>query len=325
MNPMLDWGINLIAWLQASFPWLRSPMQFFSFLGSEESFLLLLPFLYWCVDARLGARVGAILCISSNVNDFFKLAFHTPRPYWVSTKVQAMSSETSYGLPSGHAQNTLSIWGLIGAAGRSWLRWAIAILIFLIGLSRIFLAVHFPTDVLLGWLIGGLVLWAFLRWEASVLAWVNRRALAEKIGLALAASILLIVIPLAGLTFAPPSDPPAWATTAATAFPPKPGEPAINPRDIGGSVGVAGVFFGFTAGLALLFHQTRFDARGVWRKRVLRFLLGAAGVLVLWMGLRAILPRDASLAAQTLRYLRYAVTGLWVGYGAPVLFIKLRL
>jgi len=37
------------------------------------------------------------------------------------------------------------------------------------------------------------------------------------------------------------------------------------------------------------------------------------------------LPRDASLVAQALRYLRYAVTGFWVAYGAPWLFIKLKL
>ena len=325
MNPILEWGIALIAWLQASFPWLRSPMQFLSFLGNEDFFLVLLPFLYWCVDPRLGARVGILLAVSSNVNDFFKLFLHTPRPYWVSAQVKAMSSETSYGLPSGHAQNTLSVWGLVGAAARGWLRWAMVVLIFLIGLSRVFLAVHFPTDVLLGWAIGGVVLWAFMRWEARVLAWVNRHTLAQKTGLAFVASLLLIAIPLVGNLFLPLADPPEWAAMAAQAYPLKPGELAINPRDIGGAVGVAGVFFGLTAGLALLFHQTSFDTRRVWWKLLLRFALGAVGVLVLWMGLRAVLPRDASLVAQALRYLRYAVTGFWVAYGAPWLFIKLKL
>jgi len=325
MNPILEWGVNLIAWLQASFPWLRDPMLVVSFLGNEDFFLVLLPFIYWCVDARLGARVGVILAISVNVNHFFKLFFHTPRPYWVSTQVKAMSSETSYGLPSGHAQNTLSVWGLVGAAGRGGLRWTMAVLIFLIGLSRVFLAVHFPTDVLLGWVIGGVVLWAFMRWEAQALAWVNRHSLAQKIGLAFVASLLLIAIPLAGYLFLPPVDPPEWAAMATRAYPPEPGELAINPRDIGGAVGVAGVFFGLTAGLALLFHQTSFDTRRVWWKLLLRFALGAAGVLVLWMGLRMVLPRDASLPAQVLRYLRYTVTGFWVAYGAPWVFIRLRL
>ena len=325
MNPILDWGINLIAGIQAAAPWLRSPMMFFSFLGNEEFFILFLPFWYWCVDARLGLRVGIILSVSGSLSTFFKLAFHAPRPYWVSTQVQAMSSEPSYGLPSGHAQHAASIWGTVGAAGRGWLRWAMIALIFLIGFSRIVLAVHFPTDVLLGWLIGGLLLWAFLRWEAPVLAWFNRRTLWQKIGLALAASIVLIAIALAGSAFLPPADPPEWEASAARAFPPAPGESAINPRDMGGTVGIAGVFFGLVAGATLLFHQTAFDAKSEWWKRLLRYVLGAAGVAIIWLGLRMVLPRDASLMSQALRYLRYALAGFWMGYGAPWVFIKLRL
>ena len=325
MNPILDWGINLIAGLQASVPWLRGSMTFLSFLGNEEFFILFLPLLYWCVDARLGLRVGVILSASGSVNTFFKLAFHAPRPYWVSAQVQAMSSETSYGLPSGHAQHATTIWGTVGAAGQRWLRWAMAALIFLIGFSRIVLAVHFPTDVLLGWLIGGLMLWAFLRWEAPVLAWFNRHTLGQKIGLAFAVSILLIAIALAGSAFLPPSDPPEWEATAALAYPPAPGETAINPRDMGGTVGIAGVFFGLVAGAMLLFHQTNFDAKSEWWKRLLRYVLGAVGVAIIWMGLRMVLPRDASLVSQILRYLRYALAGFWMGYGAPWLFIKLKL
>lgn len=325
MNPILEWGINLIAGIQAAAPWLRGPMTFFSFLGNEEFFILFLPLWYWCVDARLGLRVGIILSASSSVNTFFKLAFHAPRPYWVSTQVQAMSSEPSYGLPSGHAQSATAIWGTVGAAGPGWLRWAMIALIFLIGFSRIVLAVHFPTDVLLGWLIGALLLWAFLRWEAPVLAWFNRRTLGQKIGFAFAVSILLIAIALAGSAFLPPTDPPEWEATAARAYPPAPGEPAINPRDIGGTVGIAGVFFGLVAGATLLFHQTNFDAKSEWWKRLLRYVLGAVGVGIIWMGLRLVLPRDASLVSQVLRYLRYALAGFWMGYGAPWVFIKLKL
>jgi membrane-associated phospholipid phosphatase len=325
MNPILQWGINFIAEIQATAPWLRGPMTFFSFLGNEEFFILFLPLLYWCVDAHLGLRVGTILSASVSLNTFFKLAFHTPRPYWVSTQVQAMSSEPSYGLPSGHAQHATVIWGTVGAAGPRWLRWAMTALIFLIGFSRIMLAVHFPTDVLLGWLIGGLVLWAFLRWEAPVLAWFNRRTLGRKIGLAFAASILLIAIALAGSVFLPPTDPPEWEANAARAFPPPPGELAINPRDMGGTVGIAGVFFGLVAGATLLLQQTKFDGKSQGWKLLWRYMLGAVGVAIIWLGLRMVLPRDASLPSQVLRYLRYALAGFWMGYGAPWTFIKLRL
>ena len=325
MNPLLNWGINLIADVQAIAPSLRGSMEFFSFLGTEEFYILFLPLLYWCVDPRLALRVGIILCASTSINTFFKLAFHAPRPYWVSTRVQAMSSEASYGIPSGHAQNAMAIWGSIGATGGRWLRLAMVLLVFLISFSRIVLAVHFPTDVLLGWILGGLLLGAALCWEAPVLAWFKRRSFGARIGWILAASLALVAIPSAGLTFLPTSDPPEWATTAALAYPPAPGQSAIHPRDISGMVGVAGFFFGLVSGATLLFHQTSFDARSEWWRRLLRYALGVVGVAIIWMGLKRVLPHDASLASQVLRYSRYALAGIWMGYAAPWLFIRLRL
>jgi hypothetical protein len=116
-----------------------------------------------------------------------------------------------------------------------------------------------------------------------------------------------------------------WETTAAIAYPPPPGEPAINPRDTTGVVGIAGAFFGLVVGVTLLFRQTCFNAGGEWRKRILRYVLGAVGVVIVWMGLRLIFPRDASVVSQVLRYLRYVLAGFWISYAAPWLFIKLRL
>ena len=325
MNPILDWGIHFIAGLQTSAPWLVAPSRFFSFLGTEEFYLFILPFLYWCVDVRLGLRVGVILSVSNSLNTFFKFVFHQPRPYWVSDKVRVINAEASYGLPSGHAQHAMTVWGKIAASVKGWARWLMAAVIFPIAFSRIVLAVHFPTDVLAGWMIGGMILWAFLKWEAPVMAWFNRFTLAQKIDLAFAASMLLLIISLAGLAFVPPADPPQWEITARRAISLAPGESAIHPRVTTGMVGVAGTFFGLVAGALLIFQQGGFDARGTWWKRAVRFALGVIGVVILWLGLRRVFPRDASLVSQVLRYLRYALTGFWVGYGAPWVFIKLGL
>jgi membrane-associated phospholipid phosphatase len=325
MNPILDWGIHFIAGLQTSAPWLAAPARFFSFLGTEEFYLFLLPFLYWCVNVPLGLRVGVILTVSDSLNIFFKLVFHQPRPYWVSDKVRVIHAETSYGLPSGHAQHAMSVWGTMAAWVKGWLRWLIAALIFLIGYSRIVLAVHFPTDVLVGWLIGGVILWSFLKWETAVMAWFNRFTLVQKIGLAFAASMLLLIISLAGLAFLPPADPLQWEITAGRAISLAPGRSAIHPRGTTGMIGVAGTFFGLVAGAILIFQRGGFDAAGKWSKRALRFGVGIIGLAILWFGLRKLFPHDASLVSQVLRYLRYAVTSFYVAYGAPWVFIKLGL
>jgi membrane-associated phospholipid phosphatase len=325
MDPILDLGIDFIAGLQASAPWLEAPSRFFSFLGTEEFYLFILPFLYWSVDVRLGLRISVILSVSDSLNSLFKFVFHQPRPYWVSDKVKVIRAEASYGLPSGHAQHAVTVWGTIAAQGKGWLRWLMAALIFLIGFSRIVLAVHFPTDVLAGWLIGGVILWAFVKWEAAVIAWYNRFTPAQKIGLAFAASMLLIIVSLAGLAFVPPADPLQWGSAAARAFSPAPSKSAIYARAAAGTVGVAGTFFGLVAGAILIFQRGGFDAHGPWSKRAGRFALGMIGVVILWLGLHMVFPRDASLASQVLRYLRCALTGFWVAYGAPCVFIKLGL
>jgi membrane-associated phospholipid phosphatase len=325
MNHILEWGIDFIAGLQTSIPWLVAPSRFFSFLGTEEFSLFFLPFLYWCVDVHLSLRVGVILSVSNSLNIFFKFAFHQPRPHWVSDKVRVIYAEASYGMPSGHAQHAMTVWGRIAVLVKGWARWLMVAVIFLIGFSRIVLAVHFPTDVLAGWLIGGVILWAFLKWEAPVMAWFSRFTLAQKIGLAFAASMLLLIISLAGLAFVPPADPPQWEITAARAISLAPGESAINSRVTTGMVGVAGTFFGLVAGAILIFQRGGFDARGTWWKRAVRFALGVIGVGILWLGLRMVFPRDASLVSQGLRYLRCALTGFWVAYGAPWVFIKLGL
>ena len=325
MNPVLDWGIHFIAELQTSAPGLVTPARFFSFLGTEEFYLIILPFLYWCADVRLGLRVGLILTVSDSLNIFLKLIFHQPRPFWVSERVRAFGAEGSYGLPSGHAQHAMTVWGTMAAGVKGWLRWLMAALIFLIGYSRIVLAVHFPTDVLAGWLIGGSILWAFLKWESALMAWFNRFTLAQKIGLAFAASMLLLIVSIAGLIFVPPADPSQWEVTAGRALSLAPGQAAIHPRGTTGMVGVAGTFFGLVAGAILIFRRGEFDAGGPWSKRAVRFGLGMIGATILWLGLRTVFPHDASIVAQILRYLRYAVIGLWVTYAAPWVFIKLGL
>src|SRR5262249_3757044 len=57
--------------------------------------------------------------------------------------------------PSGHAQNTAAVWGTFAALLR---RPAVSVLalvvIFLVGLSRLYLGLHWPVDVVSGWAIG---------------------------------------------------------------------------------------------------------------------------------------------------------------------------
>jgi hypothetical protein len=137
--------------------------------------------------------------------------------------------------------------------------------------------------------------------------------------------MLLLTISMAGLAFVSPADPPQWEITAARALSLTPGQSAIHPRGTTHMFGVAGTFFGLAAGAILIFQRGGFSARGPWWKRVLCFVLGMIGATILSLGLGIVLPQDASLASQVLRYLRHVLTGFWVSYAAPWVFIKLSL
>lgn len=103
-----------LAWIvafQSLGDWLVVPMKLLSFLGVEEFYLIALSFLYWCVDAGLGLRVGVMMLFSSGLNTILKIPFHAPRPYWVSTAVKPLWAESSFGIPSGHAQQAVAVWG----------------------------------------------------------------------------------------------------------------------------------------------------------------------------------------------------------------------
>ena len=81
MQTLIDSGIAFIIGLQSVGDWLIVPMRFFSYLGTEDFFFLVLPLIYWSIDSALGLRVGLILATSSMFNYMGKLFFAGPRPY----------------------------------------------------------------------------------------------------------------------------------------------------------------------------------------------------------------------------------------------------
>lgn len=66
----------------------------------------------------------------------------------------------TFSFPSGHAYGSFLTYGFLAILSGSLPVLAVAtVLIFLIGLSRIYLGAHFPSDVAGGWLLAGAVLW----------------------------------------------------------------------------------------------------------------------------------------------------------------------
>jgi len=323
MDALHDLEIVMVHFIQSLGPWMMAPMRFFTFLGEEEFFVLVMPVLFWCFSPGLGLRIGLLLMVSNSLNTYLKMLFHSTRPYWLTNQVRGWVSETSFGFPSNHAQSAASIWGYLAVYFRWRWTWVIALLLIgLIGLSRVYLGVHFPSDVLGGWIIGALLAWVFYRGEGRLRSWLGRRTLTEQVGLAFAVSVTFLVVN--GLVLAVTSSveiPAFWLENARFSDP----DQVMDPFAVSGMITSAGTWFGLAAGSAWLWRSGGFDVRGTGLQYVGRYLLGIAGVALLWYGLGQVFPRTEDLPGYSLRFLRYGLVGLWVSALAPALFFRFGL
>lgn len=131
--------------------------KYITMLGDEIFYLILIPVIYLCLNKITGLNLITFYLISSISNTYLKDIFHTLRPS--PQKVRVLIEESSYAFPSNHAQGAVVFWGyLFSKAKKIWIKNLLLIIIFLISLSRIYLGVHFPIDILSGWLIGFLIL-----------------------------------------------------------------------------------------------------------------------------------------------------------------------
>ncbi|RMF09676.1 MAG: phosphatase PAP2 family protein, partial [Candidatus Neomarinimicrobiota bacterium] len=151
---------TIIVWIQQqAFPGLIPLMKGVTALGNETFYLLGLPVLFWCWKKELALPLLILLYLTFLTNTLLKLGFASPRPAEALHLVPA----DGYGFPSGHAQMAMVLWGYLGWR-TGWNKSALT-LIFLIGLSRIVLGVHYPADVIGGWTIGLVLLTAGIALE----------------------------------------------------------------------------------------------------------------------------------------------------------------
>ena len=91
-------------------------------------------------------------CVSS----LLKLIIHSPRPFTAFSEVQTLFPETGYGFPSGHSTFYMALAFAMYFSHKKT-GYAMMVLAVLVGLARIFAGVHFPLDILGGWLLGALI------------------------------------------------------------------------------------------------------------------------------------------------------------------------
>ncbi len=289
MFQMLDSGITLILGLQQLSPAMDPFFKALTFLGNETFFLISLPWVYWCLCKRTGARLSLLFLVSAYINMVAKLMADMPRPFEYSDAVRQIVAASGGGFPSGHTQGAVVFWGYLAYKFRNTLFRSIAgFLILGIPLSRVYLGVHFPIDIAGGYLLGSILLYGFIKSEKYIYD------LHQKIGFAgmLVAAACLPAI-LAVLVF---EDKTAVSAMAALA--------------------------GMGIGFLLEFRYLGFTPPQNWRIKAAAFTLGMVVFALAYVGLK--IGFAGLEPAALFRYIRYGLVGLWGGVGAPWLFLKLK-
>ena len=128
---------------------------------------------YLLMDGKRGAALWVLTSVSGGavLSNLLKLAIERPRPDLVARLVEVNTSS----FPSGHATLAAVTYLTLGALlsrvearrrVKIYVLTVAVVLTLLIGVSRIYLGVHWPTDVLAGWCVGAV--WAMLCWRIAL-------------------------------------------------------------------------------------------------------------------------------------------------------------
>ena len=302
MEALLQWGLDCIRLIQG---WANPPltmlMRFITFLGSAGAYIAVVCFVYWCIDEKKGLHLGIMMLISIWINLSLKWALDQPRPFFPAYDPSVgIISERLGGFPSGHAQNTLVALTIISTwLTRRWAYIAAALVCLLVGFSRVYLGVHFPTDVIGGWLIGGIMLAVYFLANRRIEALIAKGGFRGGIYASAALAFVMIL----------------YRPSAALLMP-------------------GGMLLGFGAGYCLCKNYFNFSASalsgrtGIFRCLALlvRFLLGITVFALLYVASGKVMGgMDNSGNYQLVVFLRFVLLALWISAGAPWLFRFLRL
>jgi len=155
-------------------PWVEEAARDITALGSIIVVVILSGALigYLLLLRKRGPALLMLISVAGGtaLNDVLKFFFDRPRPDLVLHAAQVFTSS----FPSGHAAVSAVVYLTLGAllakdapsvAVKVYIMAVAIFLVLLIGVSRVFLGLHYPTDVLAGWSIGSA--WALTCWVAA--------------------------------------------------------------------------------------------------------------------------------------------------------------
>ena len=291
-----QWEVTLMEWLQANLGSAAiSMMSFFSLFGEELPLILIVGFIYWSYDKKLGRRMGLSAIMGLTWSTMIKNLVLRRRPYFDHENIKILRivephgdiydiSIQGYSFPSAHSTNAVTVFGSLATNLRKrWIVILAIILPMLTGISRFVVGAHYPTDVMAGWLLG-----------LTSVTVVNM--LQERVKKTITLYGILLVIALPGFFYCRTED---YFTSM-------------------------GLMIGFMGGTLLDDRFVHFENTEKLLFRVLRVLGGLVVYLVLNTLLKLPFSKeflsDGSIAALVIRFARYAIVSV-VAFGVyPMVF-----
>lgn len=271
-----------------------------TYLGSEIGLIVLALLFFWCIDKREGYYLFLVGFVGTLLNQFLKIVCRIPRP-WVAYPdfkpvESAVEGATGYSFPSGHTQASVGLFGGIAYGTKTkWVRILTVALAVLIPISRMYLGVHYPTDVLASVAIALALIFLFrplVRPEKP-----KQMALLLGSVTLLAVGYLLFV-----LLFPFPAD--------------------TDPVNLAEAVKNAYTLLGVLLGICLVyFLDTRFsllDTEAPLAGQILKYVLGLLLALGIKEGLKA--PLTALLGKEPQNAVRYFLLVVFAGALWPLTF-----
>ena len=166
-----EWEVSLMQWIQS---WLGTVgvtiASMFTMLGEDMICVAIIGFLYWCWDKELGKYIGLNLLYAVTLSGMIKNVFMRRRPYFDNEGVKCLKAVDSkadiynisaqgYSFPSIHATKAVTMFTGLGVYTKNKILMVLGIVLpLLVGISRFALGVHYPTDVIAGWVIGLIIM-----------------------------------------------------------------------------------------------------------------------------------------------------------------------
>ena len=287
---------------------LRTPVGdgFFSaitLLGEETIFIVVGLLFFWCINKKQGYFILSVGFLGTIINQFLTLVFRIPRP-WVRdpefTIVESARAEaTGYSFPSGHTQSSVGVFGSIARISKHKILRGVCIAVcILVPLSRMYLGVHTPADVIVSFVIATTLVF--------VLYPLINKIIEQPVYMRLfflGMSVLSVLFLIYVMVFPFPAD--------------------IDQHNLESGIENAYKILGCILGLWVAYeadqHFVQFDTKAVWWSQILKLILGLLLLLAIKSGMKSPLYTICN-GHDVAHGIRYFLMVLFAGFIWPLTF-----